>query len=286
MSMCEPENIWRNVAVMSLKPAFYLGLLAMPTLASHAASLRAPTAAWTVNFDDAQCLAFRDYGTPDAPVQLLLKAPAIGDVVQLVIIRKASSSGPTQLKGRFAIDGERPFDVSMLTFSDETSKFRLYSTIMPTAQFALVRAASEISIQTDGLDERFSLTQMAPLLRVLDQCVADLRRVYNVTDTLAGEKSPLPRRAKADLSRLISNQDYPAPALREEQSGTVKFVVLVDEKGRVADCMIAGTSGAAALDAQSCAILKTRARFEPARGSDGKPAKDAVQARIVWRIIE
>jgi outer membrane biosynthesis protein TonB len=189
------------------------------------------------------------------------------------------------LKGRVAVDGGPPVEVSMLTQSTQRARRRVYSMNMPTAQFDMVRRASELSVQTEGLDERFSLGQMTQLLKIVDDCVADLRRVYNVSDPATGEASPLPRRAKSNLAYLISNDGYPRDALEREQDGTVKFVLLIDETGRVADCMVAGTSGAAARDAQSCAILDTGAKFEPAIGPDGKPAKDAVTARIVWSTV-
>ena len=122
------------------------------------------------------------------------------------------------------------------------------------------------------------------MLKAVDDCVIDLRRVFNVTDPETAEKSPLKRRASAKLGKLIKNEDYPRDAIYRNQGGTVKFALLIDEKGQVADCSVIGTSEVAVLDAQSCALLKTRARFEPALGADGKPAKDAVTAAIVWRM--
>jgi hypothetical protein len=44
------------------------------------------------------------------------------------------------------------------------------------------------------------------------------------------------------------------------------------------------TSGVAALDGQSCAKFSERARFEPAIGVDGKPAKDGHRTRIRWNL--
>jgi TonB family protein len=271
---------------MSLRVLSFLAFLAVPCVAASAAELRAPTSAWRVKFDDSKCLASRDYGTPERRVQLVLKAPAIGDVVQVAIIRKAPSRRAVQLAGRIRIDGGTPVEISMLAHSPAGSGFRAYLINMPSSQFALVRQASELSVKGELLDVRLSLSQMAPLMKLIDECVAGLRRVYNVTDPAAGESSPLPRRARANLARLISNDDYPVAALSGEQSGVVRFVLLIDEAGRVADCTVTGTSGVATLDAQTCAILKERARFEPAVGTDGKPAKDAVSARIVWAIRE
>jgi protein TonB len=93
----------------------------------------------------------------------------------------------------------------------------------------------------------------------------------------------LKSRAKGDLRRFFSSDDYPWMALIKDQEGQVQFSILIDEKGRVADCSVIEPSGVAVLDAQSCAILTERASFTPAIGTDGKPARDSYISRIVWR---
>ncbi len=50
--------------------------------------------------------------------------------------------------------------------------------------------------------------------------------------------------------------------------------------------MFTPAGGVPSLDSQACALLKMRARYEPARTNDGKPAKDAVVGGIVWRMPE
>lgn len=45
------------------------------------------------------------------------------------------------------------------------------------------------------------------------------------------------------------------------------------------------TSGVAALDAESCGLIKARAQFVPAVGQDGKAAKDATTGQITRRIF-
>ena len=269
---------------MLLRPiAFFL--LVMPAAAMAAATPRQPAGKWNVNFAEAQCLAAREYGTAENPLQLVIKAGAIGDVVQLAIVRKARGGGePEQVNGTLAVDGGQPLKVSMLAHSPKGKDFRIHVVTLRPDQFALVRQAKQLSVGVDRVDETFAISQMPPLLKVLDECVADLRKVFNITDPATGDKSVLPTRAKVSLAALIDSDDYPGISLQRNQSGRVKFALLIGEDGRVADCMIIETSGVAALDAQSCAILKIRARFTPARDAEGKPAKDAVTAAIVWKL--
>ncbi len=269
---------------MPLKAFTSLALLALPASALASATPRAPARGWNVDFSAAQCVATRDYGTSREPVQLILKAPAFGDVVQVAIARKSNLTGPNQTEANVSVDGGSPFRVSMLAFTPRGTGYRIYSMNFPSSQFALVRQAHELSVRSDGVDERFALSDMAPLWKIVEDCVADLRRVFNVTDFANAESSPLKARARANLASLFSDDDYPAVAQERSQGGKVKFALLVGEDGRVADCTVIGTSGVATLDAQACALLRVRARFQPAVGADGRPAKDAVMGVITWRI--
>src|SRR5687767_4629825 len=70
-----------------------------------------------------------------------------------------------------------------------------------------------------------------------------------------------PARARANLGSLISNEDYPAEALRNEQEGTVGFRLHVGADGRVTKCNITSSSGHVSLDSATCQLLTARARF-------------------------
>lgn len=253
--------------------------------AAAAAEPRAPTGKWNVNFADAQCTAHRDYGAGPGSPKLLLKAPAVGEVMQVAILRDSAPSEPAQVGATIAIDGRPPSKASMTMFSPKDSKQRVYLLNMPSAEFALVRRAKALSVRSQGLDETFALSSMEPLMKVMDDCVADLKRVFNVAPS-STEPPALATRAKANLVQYFSDEDYPEVAIDKGQTGRVQFALLIQEDGRVADCTIVATSGAAALDSQVCATLKVRAKFQPARGHDGKPAKDAAVGAVVWRIDE
>src|SRR5688500_19155883 len=95
-----------------------------------------------------------------------------------------------------------------------------------------------------------------------------------------------PCRAKANLATLLSNDDYPKEALRNNEQGNVGFRVEVGADGLVKACTITAPSGSAALDSATCRLLTERARFTPARNKRGKAVPDSVAARIVWRIDE
>lgn len=93
-----------------------------------------------------------------------------------------------------------------------------------------------------------------------------------------------PARARANLASYVSNDDYPAAALRDEEQGTTGFRLAIGPDGRVTNCSVTSSSGSAALDTTTCRIMRNRARFTPARDSEGRPTTDTQSARITWRI--
>ena len=86
--------------------------------------------------------------------------------------------------------------------------------------------------------------------------------------------------------RLLSSDDYPAAALRNEEEGSADFRLAVGKDGRVAGCTITGSSGSSSLDAATCRLMKARATFDPARDRRGRPVAGQFSGRITWRIDE
>ena len=91
-------------------------------------------------------------------------------------------------------------------------------------------------------------------------------------------------RARANLASYVSNDDYPADAMRAGQQGTTGFRLAVGPDGRVTVCTILQSSGSASLDNATCRIMRSRARFTPATDASGNPISDNVNARIAWRL--
>ena len=94
-----------------------------------------------------------------------------------------------------------------------------------------------------------------------------------------------PARARASLAGLISSDDYPPSALRNEEQGTVRVRLTVDASGRVTGCSVTASSGSSQLDQTTCRLLQRRARFTPARDNTGQPIGDTVNSPpIRWQI--
>jgi protein TonB len=94
---------------------------------------------------------------------------------------------------------------------------------------------------------------------------------------------PVPR---ANIGSYISNDDYPVSALSRNEEGSVRFRLTVGADGRVTNCVITSTSGSAALDNATCRIMRSRARFTPARSASGDPTSGTVESSVTWTISE
>ena len=95
-----------------------------------------------------------------------------------------------------------------------------------------------------------------------------------------------PPRAKTPLQTLISVNDYPMSALANREQGRVEFRLDVGANGRVLGCTITRSSGSSALDSTTCRILRSRARYTPARNSNGMPVGYPVEDAVNWRLPE
>ena len=244
---------------------------------------REPVGKWVVDYDLAQCVASRNYGTTSKPLWLVLKAPPVGNVMQVALLQQSKAPAGYKDEARIVLDDERTVKVSVLAYRPEGAKLRTYLMNLPVADFQPARSAKRLSVRFSGVREDFALTNMEPLLKTMDDCVADLRGFWNVSDSDA-LGSTHKERASADLSKLFDSSDYPQAAARIGAEGSVRVAMLIDETGRLSDCSVTETSGVALLDAQACALIKKRAKFRSAVGADGKPAKDALLQRIVWRV--
>ena len=105
---------------------------------------------------------------------------------------------------------------------------------------------------------------------------------------LAQSAAPAPNATLAPPTawpfRRFSDDDYPAGALRAREQGRVVYRVTIGPEGRVSGCDVRISSGSPALDAATCRIVRSRARFTPARDSAGRPVPDRRDGDVLWRL--
>ncbi len=80
----------------------------------------------------------------------------------------------------------------------------------------------------------------------------------------------------------ITSSDYPEAALSEGRDGRTGVELRISAVGRVEACAVTLSSGHADLDAATCALLKRKARFQPATDPKGKPITAVTKIAITW----
>ena len=266
-------------------------LLMLVTATLHSAvsagtiEARQPSSKWTVDFHESQCVAFRSYGTAAKPLTFALKAPPLGELMELILIRPGRGSKlAEEHDATFRIDSRPPVPIRMIGYAHHEEGRRVSRITLDREALKLLVSAQSLTIDGGArIREGFALSQIGPLLKIMDECVADLRKVWNVAagDALA---PTLKTGAVGTVAGVFRHTDYPQVAIDSEKGGRARVALLIDEKGKVADCTLIETSGVASLDIQSCGIIKMRAKFAPAVGIDGKPAKHAALQAITWRL--
>jgi len=95
---------------------------------------------------------------------------------------------------------------------------------------------------------------------------------------------PTPPVVRGSLNDWISPNDYPPRALREGAQGVTSFRLTVGVDGRVSACEILTSSGDSDLDETACRVVSLRARFTPARNTQGQVATGTYTNSIKWSI--
>lgn len=95
---------------------------------------------------------------------------------------------------------------------------------------------------------------------------------------------PSPPRPMGSPGDWITDNDYPAAALREDAEGAVRFVLGIAADGSVTDCTVQQSSGDERLDAATCALVRARAKFTPALDAKGRPTTGTYASSVRWQI--
>ena len=244
-----------------------------------------PISKWRVDFEDAQCVATRDFGTAATPITLALKRPPIGGELQLSVFTTRVRPGALrQVDASISINDAEAVRTTLLSYDPPTGIRRVYRLNLTSGGAdALEKSSSLRLVAGKDLNQRFADPQIGPALKVLDACISDLRAAWNIGPN--GTKiSTLRAPASAgDFESLFTSRDLPQAGIGLNYEAPVGFVLLIDETGRIADCTVTETSGGGALDAQSCAVPMRLAKFKPALGADGRPTRDFYSYRVNWR---
>jgi len=258
-------------------------ILTVATSPSAGAEPLTPIKPWNVDYGEAQCLAMREYGKADDPQTLAIRPAPNGETYELIVVRKRS--GPTFaeiLKGTVEFGWDAPVKAWLLHYGVKGTKADFYQFRISAAEMDRSRTARSVTLNPgDRPKISFSLENMQALLKSLDECTADLKRYWNMDAKDGAVAIP----SKGDIRTVFTDEDYPSEALGRNQEGAAQFLLLIDEKGKVAGCHVAKPSGVPALDGMGCQVIRERAKFRPALDRQGKPVRSSViTPPVTWRL--
>ena len=95
---------------------------------------------------------------------------------------------------------------------------------------------------------------------------------------------PTSAKPRGNPGSWVTNEDYPASALRSEEQGRTAFRLAVAADGRPSACTVTASSGSRALDDAACRLLMRRARFVAARDADGNAVTGSYANSFLWQI--
>ena len=80
----------------------------------------------------------------------------------------------------------------------------------------------------------------------------------------------------------LMTSDYPPEAYKVKAEGVTVAQFIISATGAVSECKALQTSGNPVLDDTTCSLIRTRFKFSPAIGFDGKPVVEVRRQRVVW----
>lgn len=91
-------------------------------------------------------------------------------------------------------------------------------------------------------------------------------------------------KARNNPGEWITQSDYKTSWINRGWAGSAGFRLQVGANGRVEGCQITRSTGYAALDEATCALVTRRARFDPARNGAGEKVSGSYSSTVRWQI--
>lgn len=259
-------RIWLVGIVLATGLATTVAMASPMLLASGELS---PLSEWKRVPSATRCTFERAYGDASNPTSLGVHQSISGRSFQIDLV--ISANGPRdveELPAVINVAGARIERWSLLSVSDQGTQLSLKLTPQEMSKIITAKTAK---LRVDGrIDQSFNLDGINEASRQLAECIGQLRQTWRVglSDAPEGIRGP-----RDDLRTPFAAEAQRWAQLRI-RPGTVRFVVLVDEGGRVADCDVQEPSDAPMLEKLGCELINGT-KAEPARDQTGKAVKDS-----------
>ncbi|MBW6528469.1 energy transducer TonB, partial [Sphingomonas sp. RHCKR7] len=264
-------------------PGSALALAAAAPPAPAAPTPLAPQGKWVVNYGERGCAMARAFGPADSPVIVAWRSLPFGDRVELSVQRRLGQRGLRRGMLQVAVEG-RGDETSYEAFNGTGDRLRTLRGWTDPALFADLPERAVLTLTPSSEPAlAVALVGTARALKALARCNDDIARGWGIApgerDAVATEATP-----RGDPSRFIGPDDYARQAVARGELGTSAQLWTVATDGRVSECRVVVASGSDALDEAGCDAARSRARFTPAVGRDGRPMTSHITRIIKWEL--
>jgi len=240
-----------------------------------------PTANWVIDYAEDQCFLTRKFGTGEKRVifGFGLLPGAIGE--QIFLIEPSRDvGGARSVTGQFELgpDQERVTAGGISGRLKEGGRITRFGALAETVDS--FRKADQVTIRADGQRYHLRLSDMKAAFAAAEACKRDLMQSWGLDPKLITDvvKPPQPIGSPA---AWVRPEDYPQESLGT--SGRVVVRLDIDATGALTGCAVVQASGSEALDKVTCALMRSRARFRPARDAADKAIPTIRILRFVWQ---
>ena len=226
----------------------------------------AATAQWVINYADSFCLLSRDRTLTEPGVAF--RTRPFADEHEILLMLAPTNERPFNQEGKLIVaDKETDAGRWVSMAVSKKGNVKLVETTIKIAEMAGAATSGKIRISVaNRLDAAVQLPKFAKAVAALRACEDDLAKRWKIVRTWAVPPVPV-----QDPRSTFRAEDYPAAMLNKDRIGSVRALLLIDQTGSPTACRVIETSGEPAFEQKVCEVLRDRARFTPARDSDGRP---------------
>jgi hypothetical protein len=262
-----------------------------------------PSSPWHLDYAPDSCTLARSFGKDAEAVTIKMEQFVPGLGFDLTVMGRAFRSDNLINKLHIAFGPDRPLHLVERALSGTATTAggqTVHMLLLGTQNLAgLPGADIEDTLVSPVINER-AITELAiarpaakdfvlklgPMDKPMDQmriCIDELLTHWGLDPA---KQRTLSRKARPLQSpgTWLRSGDYPRGQLYKGASAQIHFRLTVGEDGLVSDCAIQQATKGDEFAATTCALLRRRARFEPALDAAGRPVASYYVNAVRWII--
>lgn len=267
----------------SIALAAVVAALAIQSIPSGPPPLFEPVDQWTVDYAENMCVVSRQFRSGERKVTLGFRPLVMSDNFRVALFVPDSGKDVTRGTTKLGFDSLPPVEAPFVKGPIKIEATHLIGVDATRKKVGALGSAKTLQVTTDTVNLRLKLGNIGGALKALDACEKDLLIDWGMDPKVLASIKTLAFHPRG-LPSVFFTDDYPQEALRKNEQGASIVRFRIGKNGRTSECKVVQSSGSSALDAQTCNVIRIRAKFEPARDAAGQPVETIGVQRINWEI--